>query len=454
MNGPSDITTFAQYLSSLEARALSAPLLENAKACLLYGLAVGIGTRRTRPAQLALDATERRRETGNTTRLIDGALTSHGSAAFANAVLLSGRVQGDSHACGHMGGVMIPAAIAAAENEGATGETLLSGLVAGYESALRIGRDHAADLSLRGFRTTPAYGVFGAAVATGRIRGFDGTTLRNAIGLAANFAGGLREYVDAGTEESPFQAGFAARNGVYVADLASCGLQAAPNALHGGAGFYRAFGKQGVDYGRRLIENLGVDFEFTAVTYKQYPACQFLRGIIRGLAALREQAAGSGVQSMEIRMNPYEADFIGVRFSGPFTSAAQTVMSAPFCAALAWTSGTASFDGLRRFDQATVNALVPRIKITADEGRRLYEPHILVQLADGRKLEWSERAGDSNYRVTWAAATTMTYQLCEEAGVPRTLAQGLIDAVVHIEQSPSAQPLVAVVCAATTHASR
>ena len=452
MSGQNDITTLSEYLSTFEARTLAAPLLENAKACLLYGLAVGIATRRARPAKLALDATQRRREPGTTTRLLDGALTSQGSAAFANAVLLSGRVQGDSHPCGHIGGVVIPSAIAAAESENAGGATLLSGLVAGYESALRIGRDHSADLSLRGFRTTPAYGVFGATVAHGRIRGFDGITMRNAIGLAANFAGGLREYVDLGTEESPFQAGFAARNGVYVADLASCGIQATPNALHGGAGFYRAFGKKNVDYGKRLLDKLGIDFEFTAVTYKEYPACQFLRGIIRGLAALREQAVGAAVQSMAIRMNPYEADFIGVRFAGPFTSAAQTVMSAPFCAALAWTSGTASFDGLRRFDDAAVNALLPRIRIITDSARKLYEPHIAVQLADGRKLEWIEQAGDSNYRVTWAAATAMTHQLCAEVGVPRPIAQTLIDTVAPIETSPSVRPLIAAVCAACTHA--
>lgn len=450
MSGASDITAFAQFLAFFEARSLPATLLENAKACLLYGLAVGIGTRRARPAKLAWDAADRKRESGATTRLIDGARTSQGSAAFANAVLLSGRVQGDSHPCGHIGGVVIPSALAAAETENATGATLLSGLVAGYESALRIGRDHAADLSLRGFRTTPSYGVFGATVASGRIRGFDAVTMRNAIGLAANFAGGLREYVDAGTEESPFQAGFAARNGVYVVDLAACGLQATPNALHGGAGFYRAFGKENVDYGHRLIEKLGEDFEFKSVTYKQYPACQFLRGIIRGLAALREQAKGSTVHSMDIQMHPYEANFIGVRFSGPFATAAQTVMSAPFCAALAWSTGTASFDGLRRFDDAAVNALVPRIKITADETRKLYEPFMQVRLADGRQLEWAEQAGDSNYRVTWVAATAMTNQLCEEVGVPRASAQRLIDVVAQIESAADVSPLVVAVCAATT----
>ena len=451
-SGPADVATLAQYLSSLDARALPASVLDNAKACLLYGLAVGIGTRRARPAILALQGTERRREPGHVTRFLDGARVSQGSAAFANAVLLSGRVQGDSHPCGHIGGVVIPAAIAAAEDAGASGANLLSGLVAGYECALRIGRDHAADLSLRGFRTTPAYGVFGAAVATGRLRGFDGGSLRSAIGLAANYASGLREYVDAGTEESPFQAGFAARNGVYVADLVSCGLVSAPSALHGGAGFFRAFGRDDVDYGRRLVDGLGTAFEFTTVTYKQYPACQFLRGIIRGLAALRGEAAGAAVRGMAIHMNPYEADFIGVRFAGPFTSATQTVMSAPFCAALAWTTGTASFDGLRTFDDAAVNALIPRIRIVTDAGRRRYEPRIDVQLADGRELSWAERDGDADYRVTWAAAADMAHRLCAEVGVSRTRAQTLIDTVARIESAPAIAPLIAAVTAATTHA--
>ena len=116
--------------------------------------------------------------------------TSHGSAVFANAVLLSGRVQGDSHPCGHIGGVVIPAAIASAERAGTGGRAMLSSLVAGYEVALRIGRDHAADSSKRGFRTTPCYGVFGAVAAAARAQRFDSARTANAIALAANFAGG------------------------------------------------------------------------------------------------------------------------------------------------------------------------------------------------------------------------------------------------------------------------
>lgn len=451
MNDSDDIATLAEYLSSVDASALSEPVLENAKACLLYGLAIGIATRHARPARLALSAAARQHEAGKATRLLDAAPSSLGNAAFANAVLLSGRVQGDSHPCGHIGGVVIPAALAAAEDAQATGATLIAALVAGYESALRIGRDHAADLSRRGFRTTPCYGIFGAAIASGRILGFDSARMRNVVGLAANYAGGLREYVDAGTEESPFQAGFAARNAIYVADLVACGLESASSALHGAAGFYRAFGTDGADYGRRLVEGLGVEFEFTTVTCKQYPACQFLRGMIRGLAALRAEAPGAAVDSISVRMHPYEADFIGVRYTGPFKSATQTVMSAPFCAALAWTSGTVSFDGLRRFDNPAVSALIPKISIISDQGRKRYEPLILVKLADGRLLQWAEQSGDSDYRVRWPVATEMTGQLFDEVNVPQSLARNLIEITSRVEQLADVKPLIAAVCAATTH---
>ena len=37
---------------------------------------------------------------------------------------------------------------------------------------VNAGRDHAADLSLRGFRTTPIYGAFGAAAAGAALAGF------------------------------------------------------------------------------------------------------------------------------------------------------------------------------------------------------------------------------------------------------------------------------------------
>jgi 2-methylcitrate dehydratase PrpD len=444
-----DIPELARYISSFQLEGLPPSVVTTTKSCMLYALAVGIGTKKSTPALISTSATESGGEAA--TRLIDGKRLGQGSAAFANAVLMSGRAQGDSHLCGHMGGIVIPAALASAETHGASGATLLASVLAGYETALRIGRDHYGDLSLRGFRTSPCYGVFGATVASSRIRNFSSAQMCNAICLATNFASGLRQYVESGTEESPYQAGFTARNGIYTADLVACGAEAGLLAFTGRAGFYSTYAQQGVEYGRRVTEALGKVFEIENVTYKEYPACQIVRGVAKGLAEMRELLRGKEPERIEIRLNPYEADFIGTKYRGPFTSAAQTLMSAPFCAALTWATGTISYSGLRDFNNPGINDLIPRITVIADETRGKYEPHIKINTSDGAVHVWEETsgAGDSIYRLTWDAAVMMNYRLCDEVGVSKVLAMQIEEEIATIEKKPDVSSLVSAVCAAT-----
>src|SRR5687768_5949361 len=164
----------ARFAARSDVRELPAQVVEKAKACLLYAVAVGIACLRSPQAAQAAAASPA--GTGKATRFVDDKKCDAAAAAFANATLFHARVQEDAHAAGHVGVVVVPAALAMAETTSASGAALLAAIAAGYETALRIGRDHAADLSARGFRTTPAYGVFGAAAAAGRLLGFDART--------------------------------------------------------------------------------------------------------------------------------------------------------------------------------------------------------------------------------------------------------------------------------------
>lgn len=98
-------------------------------ACLLYGLLVGIATIRAAAASLGPDAGS----AGRSSRFLDGKPATRAGAAFANGVLLSGRVQGDSHPCGHLGGVVIPATLAVGEAKESSGAKTLAALIAAYE---------------------------------------------------------------------------------------------------------------------------------------------------------------------------------------------------------------------------------------------------------------------------------------------------------------------------------
>lgn len=442
--GSAELDTLAQWTSDFVIDDLPAELRPTLKGCLLYGLAVGVATAHVAVARQIcemLDA-EASPASPDAIRLLDGQPATLSGAALANGVLLSGRVQGDSHPCGHLGGVVIPASLATAQYANLSGARLLGCLVVGYETGLRIGRDHAAALSSHGFRTTPSYGVFASAALSARALSLDAGGTRNALSLSANLVSGLREYVNAGTDESPFQAGFAARSGISAALLARTGLCAAGTALHGPAGFYSDYGGVESDHGSRLIADLGRQFEFTEVTFKPYPACQILRGAIAALIALREQAEAAAAASIEVRLSPREANFIGIRYVGPFRAASQTTMSGPFCASLAWATGTVGFDGLRTYDDPRVLALVPHVRIVADDRLEDYQTHVRVDLEDGRTLRAEREDGAETYRASWDAAVEATHSLCAEVGVAREKVELLIEAVASIEDAPDVTSLI------------
>lgn len=434
------LSQLAEFAASTDVAHLPRDVVEKAKACVLYAGAVAVASMRARqPGQAAAAVGDS--SASPATRLYDGITCAPRAAAFANGTLFHARVQDDAHPAGHVGVVVIPAALAMAEAKGISGTELLAAVVAGYETALRIGRDHTADLSGRGFRTTPAYGVFGAAAAVARVLRLDATRTTHALALAANMAGGLREFAEAGSEDFAFQAGSAAMNGILAAELAAGGATGATSALEGAGGFFRAFGEKNRDYAARISEGLGRDFEIMAVTYKPYPICQFHRGIVRGCLALRASVAGELPGSLEIHMHPFEADFFGVRFKGPFISFPQTFMSAPFCAALAWMRGAVTLAGLNDFSAEDIIGMVRRVEVVSDPQRQRYSPLIEARMSSGQPRTWDEREGEGAYALGWGNACLIAQVLCAEVNATE-YAEPLIDIAGDLQAAANMDPLM------------
>ncbi|MBV7483368.1 MmgE/PrpD family protein [Bordetella sp. BOR01] len=450
------LTALADFAAGTSEDALPPRVLRQAQACVLYGLSVGIAAvcaQAPRAAAAALDW-EYEGSSGGATRLLDGRRLPAGAAAFANGVLMHSRVQEDAHPAGHVGVVVVPAALAVAEQVAASGPRLLCSVVSGYETALRIGRDHAADASERGFRTTSIYGGFGAAAAAARLMQLPADRTRDALAMAASVACGLREFVNAGSEEYPLHAGYAARNGISAAACARAGTGAAATSLEGDAGFFRSYGQADGSYARRLAEGLGDEFEFLQVTYKPYPTCQFHRSVVGSVLTLRRRVPLARLRRMAIHMHPFEADFVGVRYVGPFHQFSQTFMSAPFCAALAWVHGQVGYRGMHRYDDVRVLGLIPLIEVVSDPAIARYQPKIVAVDDAGVTWEQKETSGSDAYQMTWETAQQMSGVLCEEAGVPRPLAQALFEAVDGLGQAASISTLVTAAASAVGQARR
>src|SRR5207237_8040848 len=99
----------------------------------------------------------------------------------------------------HPGATLLSPALAIAQDRGIGGRELVTAVVAGAEVMIRIGRATKHSNEARGFHAPGTTGPFGAAVAAGRLMGFDSERMRNALGIAGSLACGLLEFAGPGT---------------------------------------------------------------------------------------------------------------------------------------------------------------------------------------------------------------------------------------------------------------
>src|SRR5687768_8252824 len=90
----------------------------------------------------------------------------------------------------HPGPVVVPAALAVAQEIGATGDAVLDAVVRGFEAMIRIGRS-VGPTHYKHFHNTATCGVFGSAAAAGSLLGLDERQMVDALGNAGTQASGL-----------------------------------------------------------------------------------------------------------------------------------------------------------------------------------------------------------------------------------------------------------------------
>lgn len=382
----------ARFAARLRTEDLPDAVREKAKVTLLHNLGVALaGGPLWGPAGRWAHAEPRL--AGGARLLLSGRRVAPDAAAFANGALMHARAQDDVFFPGltHVGAMMTPAALALGEQLDADGPALLAALVAGTEASSAIGDGLAPRTTARGFRASGLYGVFASTVAAGHLLGLDEDAMANAIGIASSLSCGTNQTWVAGTQEYQFQIGAAARNGLLAARLAAAGGTGAPDALEGRAGFFAAF-MGSTDGIAHIGEDLGTRWRTLDVTYKPYAVCAILQAPVREAIALavRHDLRADAIREVRLSLTPAEAGYPGTDATGPFDDVAATLMSAPFCIALALSQRAVRGTDLLRVDDAALMPLVARHRVIADPTLGTRSFVLEVDLADGRTLRHVE----------------------------------------------------------------
>ncbi|MCX7135222.1 MAG: MmgE/PrpD family protein [Proteobacteria bacterium] len=253
-----------------------------------------------------------------------GGKLSASSAAFING-MSSSALDYDSlgrDAPVHVNIAVLPAALAVAEKEHASGADFLAALVVGSDIVCRLGA--AAKHPPRGFHYTAAFGIFGAAAAAARLMRLDAVTTRHALGLAFIQAGGTQQANIEPSLAKRLLSAFAARSGVYAALLAQRGITAPAHAIEGEFGLYKLYQDGSPE---RLLDALGSRFDSAALSIKQFPSCGCNHTTIAGMLDLvrKYDLQPDDVESIDITVSPYMDRIVGMPYdpSGDAQVAAQ-----------------------------------------------------------------------------------------------------------------------------------
>jgi hypothetical protein len=383
-----------QFTSTLTREQIPLAVWEKGKVSLLHNLGVGLAGQDLLMAPGYAQSLGEQGPMACARLLISGRPATPETAAFVNAALMHARAQDDVYFPGltHAGAIMSPAVLAVAEQLGSSGSEVITALIAGYEAMGAISQGFAKRTTPRGFRASGIYGGFAAATGVARLLGLDAQATAHALGMAASAASGTNQTWVSGTQEWQMQLGLASRNGILAARLAAVGATAAPDALEGSAGFYRAFLGE-VDGLEGVGRDLGQTWRSLDVTYKPFAVCAILQAPVTQAMALSEkhQLKAEDIAAVRLRLNPAEAAYPGTDSQGPFSDIGATLMSAPFCMALALIERKVLGRDLKRLDDARLSPLIGRSTVIPDASLGTRSFVLEVDLRSGQTLKHVEQ---------------------------------------------------------------
>lgn len=235
------------------------------------------------------------------------------AAAFLNSAVGHSNESDDTHLKSptHPGAVVIPAALAVAEDVGATGEELLTAIIIGYEIMLHVSIAVSPGLITRGHHPPPAVGPFGAAAAA-RLMGLNEEETLNALSIAGSHSAGLQEYTQTGGSVKRLHCAIPAQAGVRSAILARSGVTGPPTVLEGARGFCRVFAPEW-DV-TRLTKDFGKYYLLTETSIKGYSCCHLIHQALDAIKAMRAERpfTAEEVEGVQIYIqNPASIPHVG-----------------------------------------------------------------------------------------------------------------------------------------------
>ncbi|MGZ8156053.1 MAG: MmgE/PrpD family protein [Burkholderiales bacterium] len=430
--------TVASYIVNAGEKVLPEAATEATKHHLLDTLAAMISGSHLAPGEKAIAYV---RSLGGTKEAsVPGSriVTTVVNAALAGGMLAHADETDDSHAASltHPGCAIVPAALAMAERESASGTALLRAIALGYDISSRMSPALGSYALAGSGRDTHAHGtVFGAAAACGSLARLTERQVRHMLSYTSQQVSGLSNYArDTEHIEKAFIfGGMPARNGAAAATMVASGMTGIDDAFSGDRNLFFAYAPHAKPELATL--GLGETHEIVNTNIKRWTVGSPIQAPLDSLSALikEHKFKAADVEKVVVRVSQQGARTVNNRHMPD--------INLQYMVAVMLIDGTATLavaHDIASMNDPQVLELRSRVELLGDDELQAALPIrqgiVDVTLRDGRVLHHHTKnvRGTPANPMTRSEVEEKCYGLLRPV-IGRKRARGLIDAVWTIE---------------------
>ena len=338
---------------------------------------------------------------GRSRTLPAGQATSPELAAFSTGALSQALQFDDTHneTIIHISSPNVAAGLALAEAEGLRGAETLLAVALGNELTCRFGLVAPGRFHKNGFHPSGIFGTLGATCTAARLLDLDEAETVSALGIAGSFASGLIECWTDGTDTQFLHPGWSAQAGIKAARMARAGFTGPATVLEGRFGLFASHVQDSgvrLDFARATAD-LGRTWESRETSFKPYPTAHIIHPFLDAAFRLHREHGidPAAIAGVECRVAAYATGVmcepVAEKVDPPNDTRARVSLQWSVAEALS----LGRLDGHAYAPESLANPairdLARRVRYTIDPdapGTERYKGWVIVEMKDGRRLEW------------------------------------------------------------------
>ncbi len=371
---------------------IPAPALEVARHALLDFIGCALAGAREPLVEILIDAVARPERATAASLIGRSERATPMTAALINGAAGHALDFDDTHTTmtGHPSVPVLPALLALAEAEAASGRRLLEALVAGVELECRLGALMGVPHYAAGFHATATLGALGAAAACAHLLAFGEEEWLHALGLAGTQAAGIR--ASFGTMAKPLHAGRAASNGLLAALLARRGFTSQPAIVEIAHGFAATHGAP--DVAEDLLKSYAGRFLIRDTLFKYHAACYLTHAAIEAARALRADHSVdvAAIAAVEVRVAPPVLDVCNIAAPRTGLEAKFSLRATTALALRGDDTGDPATYSDERVREASLSVLRDRVRVISEPSLTPTQARVTVEM-NGQRLEGEADTG-------------------------------------------------------------